>query len=81
MLVRLVDSSDHPITSPTRFERVRPWRTTWITSGSRMTRCCLPPALSRLYLHHLGTAADRTGLDLLNRWGHTGETSSAVESE
>jgi len=34
-----------------------------------------------LYLHHLGTTADRAGLDRLNRRGHTGGTRGAVESE
>jgi integrase len=29
-------------------------------------------ATTNLYLHHLGTAADRAGLDRLNRRGHTG---------
>jgi hypothetical protein len=33
--------------------------------------------LSRRYLHHLGTAAHRIGLDRLNRRG----TSSALKSE
>ena len=38
-------------------------------------------ATTNLYLHHLGTAADRAGLDRLNRRGHTGGTRSVVESE
>jgi integrase len=38
-------------------------------------------ATTNLYLHHLGTGADRTGLERLNRPGHTGGTRSAVESE
>ncbi len=38
-------------------------------------------ATTNLYLHHLGTAADRAGLDRLNRRGHTGGTRGAVESE
>ena len=29
-------------------------------------------ATTNLYLHHLGTSADRAGLDRLNRRGHTG---------
>ena len=29
-------------------------------------------ATTNLYLHHLGTTADRAGLDRLNRRGHTG---------
>ena len=36
---------------------------------------------TNLYLHHLGTAADRAGLDRLNRRGHTGGTRSVLESE
>ena len=31
-------------------------------------------ATTNLYLHHLGTSADRAGLDRLNRPGHTGST-------
>ena len=31
-------------------------------------------ATTNLYLHHLGTTADRAGLDRLNRPGHTGST-------
>ena len=38
-------------------------------------------ATTNLYLHHLGTAADRAGLDRLNRRGHTGGTRSVVESQ
>jgi integrase len=38
-------------------------------------------ATTNLYLHHLGTAADRAGLDRLNRRGHTGGTRSVLESE
>ena len=33
-------------------------------------------ATTNLYLHHLGTAADKAGLDRLNRPGHTGGTHS-----
>ena len=29
-------------------------------------------ATTNLYLHHLGTSADKAGLDRLNRPGHTG---------
>jgi integrase len=38
-------------------------------------------ATTNLYLHHLGTAADKAGLDRLNRPGHTGGTQRADESE
>jgi integrase len=38
-------------------------------------------ATTNLYLHHLGTAADRAGLDRLNRREHTGGTRDAIESE
>src|SRR5688572_30745198 len=38
-------------------------------------------ATTNLYLHHLGTGADRAGLERLNRPGHTGGTRSAMESE
>jgi integrase len=38
-------------------------------------------ATTNLSLHHLGTPADRAGLDRLNRRGHTGGTRSVVESE
>lgn len=38
-------------------------------------------ATTNLYLHHLGTSADRAGLDRLNRPGHTGSTSEADEPE
>jgi integrase len=37
-------------------------------------------ATTNLYLHHLGTTADRAGLDRLNRQGHTRGTRSVVES-
>jgi integrase len=37
-------------------------------------------ATTNLYLHHLGTTADRAGLDRQNRRGHWG-TRSVVESE
>jgi integrase len=38
-------------------------------------------ATTNLYLYHLGTTADRAGLDRLNRRGHTGGTRGVVESE
>jgi hypothetical protein len=38
-------------------------------------------ATTNLYLHHLGTSADKAGLDRLNRPGHTGGTQGANESE
>jgi hypothetical protein len=38
-------------------------------------------ATTNLYLHHLGTTADRAGLDRLNRRGHTGDKRSVIESE
>ena len=38
-------------------------------------------ATTNLYLHHLGTSADRTGLDRLNRSGHAGGTSEAISAE
>ena len=38
-------------------------------------------ATTNLYLHHLGTSADRAGLDRLNRPGHTGGTQRPEESE
>jgi integrase len=38
-------------------------------------------ATTNLYLHHLGTAADKAGLDRLNRPGHTGGTQHPDESE
>jgi integrase len=38
-------------------------------------------ATTNLYLHHLGTTADRAGLDRLNRRGDTGGTRGVVESE
>jgi hypothetical protein len=38
-------------------------------------------ATTNLYLHHLGTTADRAGLDRLNRRGHTGDQRSVIESE
>ena len=38
-------------------------------------------ATTNLYLHHLGTAADKAGLDRLNRPGHTGGTQRPEESE
>jgi hypothetical protein len=31
-------------------------------------------ATTNIYLHHLGTSADRTGLERLNRRGHAGGT-------
>lgn len=38
-------------------------------------------ATTNLYLHHLGTSADKAGLDRLNRPGHTGGTQRADEPE
>jgi hypothetical protein len=40
-------------------------------------------ATSNLYLHHLGTSADRAGLDRLNAWGRKGGTNppGAEESQ
>ena len=38
-------------------------------------------ATTNLYLHHLGTSADKAGLERLNRPGHTGGTNQADESE
>jgi integrase len=38
-------------------------------------------ATTNLYLHHLGTSADKAGLDRLNRPGHTGGTNEAARSE
>jgi integrase len=38
-------------------------------------------ATTNLYMHHLGTSADRAGLDRLNRPGHTGSTQRPQESE
>ena len=38
-------------------------------------------ATTNIYLHHLGTAADRAGLDRLNRPGHAGGTRVAGEAE
>ena len=38
-------------------------------------------ATTNLYLHYLGTAADKGGLDGLNRPGHTGGTQQPDESE
>ena len=38
-------------------------------------------ATTNLYLHHLGTSADRAGLDRLNRPGHAGGTRVAGEAE
>jgi integrase len=38
-------------------------------------------ATTNLYLHHLGTSADRAGLDRLNRPGHTGSTRWDLEGE
>jgi integrase len=38
-------------------------------------------ATTNLYLHHLGTSADRAGLDRLNRPGHTRGTQRPEESE
>ena len=38
-------------------------------------------ATTNLYLHHLGTSADKAGLERLNRPGHTGGTNRADESE
>ena len=38
-------------------------------------------ATTNLYLHHLGTSADKAGLDRLNRPGHTGGTQRPDESE
>jgi len=37
-------------------------------------------ATTNLYLHHLGTTADRAGLDRLNRRRHTRGTRSVVQS-
>jgi len=59
-----IDSFAHPITSPHTVRASAPWRTTWITSGSRMMRCCVTPrAVSHLELHDLKIAPDPTGLD------------------
>jgi len=38
-------------------------------------------ATTNLYLHHLGTSADKAGLERLNRPGHTGGKNQADESE
>lgn len=38
-------------------------------------------ATTNLYLHHLGTSADRAGLDRLNASGHKGGTSDGVRAE
>jgi hypothetical protein len=38
-------------------------------------------ATMNLYLHHLGIAADKAGLDRLNRPGPTGATQQPDESE
>jgi integrase len=38
-------------------------------------------ATTNLYLHHLGTSADKAGLERLNRSEHTGGTNQADESE
>jgi integrase len=38
-------------------------------------------ATSNIYLHHLGTSADRAGLDRLNRSGHTGGTPAEAGAE
>ena len=38
-------------------------------------------ATTNLYLHHLGTPADRAGLDRLNAPGYTGETRTEVGNQ
>ena len=38
-------------------------------------------ATTNLHLHHLGTSADRAGLDRLNAAGHTGGTRPGPEAE
>lgn len=38
-------------------------------------------ATTNLYLRHLGTSADRAGLNRLNRRGHAGGTQREAESE
>jgi integrase len=38
-------------------------------------------ATTNLYLHHLGTAADRVGSEPLNRRGHNGGTRDEIASE
>ena len=38
-------------------------------------------ATTNLYLHHLGTSADKAGLDRLNRRGHAGGTQREAELE
>jgi hypothetical protein len=38
-------------------------------------------ATTNIYLHHLGTPADRAGLDRLNTRGYTGGTHEQVGSE
>ena len=38
-------------------------------------------ATTNIYLHHLGTAADRAGLDRLNAPGHAGGTPAAEPTE
>ena len=38
-------------------------------------------ATTNLYLHHLGTSADKAGLERLNRPGHTGGTNQTDESQ
>ena len=38
-------------------------------------------ATTNLYLHHLGTSADKAGLDRLNRPGHTGGRNEAARTE
>ena len=38
-------------------------------------------ATTNIYLHHLGTGADRAGLDRLNGRGHTGGTRSTRSAE
>ena len=38
-------------------------------------------ATTNLYLHHLGTSADRAGLARLNDWGRTGANDGLGQSE
>lgn len=38
-------------------------------------------ATTNIYLHHMGTSADRTGLDRLNARGHAGGTQSEAATE
>jgi hypothetical protein len=61
--------------------RVYGSRSAWMSSRSRPGWGHVSIATTNIYLHHLGTSADKAGLDRLNRRGHAGGTPREAGTE